>query len=88
MAHAPGWVPRFWADRRRAHRVRVRHQREQGREPRPRCVFRVYALVGEAESLVRSPRSARCLYFFLVLAADGVGAALLGHGSSYWECLV
>ena len=26
--------------------------------------------------------------FCFVLAADGVGAALLGHGSSCWECLV
>ena len=58
VAHAARGVPRFGPDRRRAHRVRVRHQREQGRQPRPRRVFHLYALVGETERPVRtsSPR--------------------------------
>ena len=55
VAHAARGVPRLGPDRRRAHRVRVRHQREQGREPHPRRVFHIYALVGEEESPVRFP---------------------------------
>jgi hypothetical protein len=46
LAHPPCGIPRFELDRRSAYHVRVRHQREQGRQYRPRRLFRFYALVG------------------------------------------
>ena len=74
VAHATFGVPRLGPDRRRAHRVRVRHQREQGRQPRPRS-----ALVGETERPVRisSPRplwfSFLFLFFWLMSVICGFG---------------
>ena len=65
VAHAARGVPRLGPDRRRAHRVRVRHQREQGRQPRPRSVFHLYALVGETERPVRIISFPRPFFGFL-----------------------
>jgi hypothetical protein len=83
VAHATRGVPRLGPDRRRAHRVRVRHQCEQGRKPRPSRVFCIYALVGEAESLVRLSFGGLDGWM-----ADGGGVNIIGLGSFYWECRV
>ena len=92
MADAARGVPRLRPDRRRAHRVRVRHQREQGRQPRPRRVFHLYALVGETERPVRTSPILGFLFCFCFCLTDERDLwcwwRSLGRGFSCWGCLV
>jgi hypothetical protein len=53
LAHVARGLPRLGPDRRYAHCVWIRYQREQSSQSSSRRLFRLHVVVGQTESLVR-----------------------------------